>query len=155
MHREPGFHRYFFGLSLFAARMLTPWCSPATALAFVGWELAGVGSYLLIGYAWGARARAGLRRARFVTNRIGDAGFIVGIAATFHWVGTAKGRGFAAGVGALDTLAAGLMAFGFVVSALAKSAQVPFAPGSRAHSKADAVSAIFYDALWSVPVSFC
>ncbi|MBK7664510.1 MAG: hypothetical protein IPJ21_13365 [Sterolibacteriaceae bacterium] len=148
MHREPGFHRYFFGLSLFAAGMLTLVLAGNSALAFVGWELAGVSSYLLIGYAW-ERASASENAVRaFVTNRIGDAGFIVGIAATFHWVGTAEWPGFAAGVGALDTLAAGLMAFGFVVAALAKSAQVPFAPWiARALEGPTPSSAIFYGAL--------
>lgn len=148
MHREPGFHRFFFALSLFVAGMLTLVLAGNAALAFVGWELAGVSSFLLIGYAR-ERATATENALRaFVTNRIGDAGFIVGIAASFHWIGTVEWPGFAVGVGALDTLAAGLMAFGFVVAALAKSAQVPFAPWiARALEGPTPSSAIFYGSL--------
>jgi NADH:ubiquinone oxidoreductase subunit 5 (subunit L)/multisubunit Na+/H+ antiporter MnhA subunit len=148
MHREAGFHRFFFAMSLFSAGMLLIVLSGNAVLCFVGWELAGVSSYLLIGYSQ-ERAIATDNAVRaFVTNRIGDAGFLVGIAAAFHWVGTLEWQEIGAGAVRLETLPAGLMALGFVTAAAAKSAQVPFAPWvARALEGPTPSSAIFYGSL--------
>lgn len=52
MHRESGFQRFFMILSLFNSAMLLIILGGNAAMTFVGWELAGVSSYLLIAYAW-------------------------------------------------------------------------------------------------------
>ena len=52
MHREAGYQRFFMTLSLFMAAMLLIVMAGNALLAFVGWELAGVSSYLLINYAF-------------------------------------------------------------------------------------------------------
>ncbi len=128
MHREAGFHRFFLGMNLFAAGMLLIVLAGNAALAFVGWELAGVSSWMLIGYAYErATATANAQRA-FLTNRVGDAGFILGLGLAYLWVGAVGWQDLAAGAARLPTLYVGLMVLGFVAAALAKSAQVPFSP---------------------------
>jgi NADH:ubiquinone oxidoreductase subunit 5 (subunit L)/multisubunit Na+/H+ antiporter MnhA subunit len=148
MHREAGFHRFFFAMSLFAAGMLLIVLAGNAALCFVGWELAGVSSYLLIGYSQ-ERAIATDNAVRaFITNRIGDAGFLIGIAGAFYWIGTLEWHEIGAQSASLETLPAGLMALGFLVAAAAKSAQVPFAPWvARALEGPTPSSAIFYGSL--------
>jgi NADH:ubiquinone oxidoreductase subunit 5 (subunit L)/multisubunit Na+/H+ antiporter MnhA subunit len=148
MHRESGFHRFFFALCLFCGGMLGIVLAGNAALCFVGWEVAGLSSYLLIGFAHERPAAADNALRAFVTNRVGDAGFVVGLAAALYWVGgfdwTTMGRSAAR----LDTLAAGMLALGFVVAALAKSAQVPFSPWiARALEGPTPSSAIFYGSI--------
>ncbi len=84
MHREAGFHRFFIGMNLFVGGMLLIVLAGNAALTFVGWEFAGVSSWMLIGYAYD-RTTATLNAQRaFITNRIGDAGFILGPGTRLH-----------------------------------------------------------------------
>ena len=148
MHREAGFHRFFFAMSLFSAGMLLIVLAGNAALCFVGWELAGVSSYLLIGYSQQSEIATDNAVRAFVTNRIGDAGFLVGLAAAFYWIGSLEWREIGAGAVRLETLPAGVMVLGFVIAASAKSAQVPFAPWvARALEGPTPSSAIFYGSL--------
>jgi NADH:ubiquinone oxidoreductase subunit 5 (subunit L)/multisubunit Na+/H+ antiporter MnhA subunit len=145
MHREAGFHRFFIAMNLFAAGMLLIVLAGNAAFAFVGWELAGFSSWLLIGYAYDRDTATANAQRAFLTNRIGDAGFVLGIALAFVWIGSLDWAAIAAGVSRLPTLYAGLLALGFVTAALAKSAQVPFAPWiHRALEGPTPSSAIFY-----------
>jgi NADH:ubiquinone oxidoreductase subunit 5 (subunit L)/multisubunit Na+/H+ antiporter MnhA subunit len=147
LHREAGFHRFFLGMCLFTAGMLLIVLSGNVAQTFVGWELAGVSSWMLIGYAYD-RPTASINALRaIITNRIGDAGFILGISLSFIWLGTVEWPALLQAK-QLGTLSAGLLALGFVVAALAKSAQVPFSPWiARALEGPTPSSAIFYGAL--------
>ena len=148
MHREAGFHRFFIGMNLFAAGMLLIVLAGNAALAFVGWELAGVSSWMLIGYAYERDTAAANAQRAFLTNRVGDAGFLLGIALAFLWLGSLDWAEMAAGAGRLPTLYIGLMSLGFVTAALAKSAQVPFSPWiARALEGPTPSSAIFYGAV--------
>lgn len=148
MHREAGFHRFFIAMCLFASGMQLIVLAGNAAFAFVGWELAGVSSYLLIGYAYERTTATGNALRALVTNRIGDAGFVLGIALAFAWLGSLEWPAIAAGSQQLTSLAAALLGFGFVLAALAKSAQVPFAPWlARALEGPTPSSAIFYGAL--------
>jgi NADH:ubiquinone oxidoreductase subunit 2 (subunit N) len=147
LHREAGFHRFFLGMCLFTAGMLLIVLAGNVVLTFVGWELAGVSSWMLIGYAYERPTSTANALRAIVTNRIGDAGFILGIALALIWLGTVEWPGLLQ-AGALGTLSAGLLALGFVVAALAKSAQVPFSPWiARALEGPTPSSAIFYGAL--------
>jgi NADH:ubiquinone oxidoreductase subunit 5 (subunit L)/multisubunit Na+/H+ antiporter MnhA subunit len=148
MHREAGFHRFFIGMNLFAAGMLLIVLAGNAGLAFVGWELAGVSSWMLIGYAFERDTATANAQRAFLTNRVGDAGFLLGIALAFLWLGSLDWAEMAAGAGRLPTLYIGLMSLGFVTAALAKSAQVPFSPWiARALEGPTPSSAIFYGAV--------
>jgi NADH:ubiquinone oxidoreductase subunit 5 (subunit L)/multisubunit Na+/H+ antiporter MnhA subunit len=148
MHREAGYHRFFMVMSLFSGAMLLIVTAGNAVLAFVGWELAGVSSYLLIGYAY-ERQTAALNATRvFVTNRIGDAGFVLGIALTFLWVGSVEWPQIAAAAAQTGTLHLGVIGLGFLLAAMVKSAQVPFTPWiSRALEGPTPSSAVFYGSL--------
>lgn len=146
LHREPGFHRFFLAMSLFLAGMLLIVLAGNAVLAFVGWELAGVSSWMLIGYVYERTTATVNAQRAFLTNRIGDAGFLLGIGLAVLWSGSVAWEDLAAW--RPDTLLAGLLLLGFMVAALAKSAQVPFSPWiARALEGPTPSSAIFYGAL--------
>lgn len=148
MHRESGFQRFFMLLCLFAGAMNLIVLAGNSLLMFAGWEIAGVSSFLLIGYAIErpTATRNGVRA--FVTNRIGDAGFILGMVLSLLWLGGLDWQTLSQRGGEIETLAAGLVASGFVIAALAKSAQLPFSPWiARALEGPTPSSAIFYGAL--------
>lgn len=146
LHREPGFQRFFLALCLFLSGMLLIVLSGNAVLAFVGWELAGVSSWMLIGYAYERHTATENAGRAFLNNRIGDAGFLLGIALAAQWVGAVDWASIHAA--RLDTLTTGMLTLGFVVAALAKSAQIPFAPWiARALEGPTPSSAVFYGAV--------
>lgn len=148
MHREAGFQRFFMIMSLFVGAMLLIVTAGSALLAFVGWELAGVSSFLLIGYALERPTATANADRAFITNRIGDAGFTLALALSLFWLGGLEWGTINGGGEKLSTLNAGLIAGGFLIAALAKSAQVPFAPWiSRALEGPTPSSAIFYGSL--------
>ncbi len=148
MHREAGYQRFFMVLCLFMAAMLLIVMAGNALLAFIGWELAGVSSYLLINFAF-ERTTASINATRaFVTNRIGDAGFIIAIALSLFWIGSVEWPEILAGTMTLEKPQVGLIASAFLLAALVKSAQVPFSPWiTRALEGPTPSSAIFYGAL--------
>ncbi len=148
MHREPGFRRFFMVLSLFTGAMLLIVTAGNAVFAFVGWELAGVSSYLLIGFA-NDRPQATENATRaFVTNRIGDSGFLFAIFLCLTWLGSTEWPALTAGAAGLKGLHAGLILLGFLVAALAKSALLPFSAWiARALEGPTPSSAIFYGSL--------
>ncbi len=128
MQGEPGFHRFFIALCLFAGGMQLIVFAGNAAFTFVGWELTGISAYLLIGYAYDRTTASGNALRVLLTQYIGDAGFVLGIALAFAWLGSLEWPAIAAGSQQLTSLAAALLGFGFVLAALARSAQLPFAP---------------------------
>ena len=148
LHREAGFHRFFLGMNLFLAGMLLIVLAGNAGLAFVGWELAGLSSWMLIGYAYDRDTSALNAQRAFLTNRVGDAGFLLGITLAALWLGGLDWPVLAEGVARLPTLYVSLMALGFVAAALVKSGQVPFSPWiARALEGPTPSSAIFYGAV--------
>src|SRR4030095_16442831 len=79
MHGDPGFARYFASLSLFTFSMLGIVLANNFLQMFIFWELVGVSSYLLIGFWYEREAAAEAAKKAFLTNRVGDFGFILGI----------------------------------------------------------------------------
>ncbi|HEY0720066.1 MAG TPA: proton-conducting transporter membrane subunit [Gammaproteobacteria bacterium] len=148
MHREAGFQRFFMVMSLFTGAMLLIVMAGSALLLFIGWELAGVSSFLLIAYSWERPVATRHALRAFVTNRIGDAGFLFAIFLSFAWLGSVEWPQMLARASGLESLGAGLLAGGFLVAALAKSGQLPFAPWiGRALEGPTPSSAIFYGAL--------
>lgn len=147
LHREAGFHRFFIVLSLFLAGIQLVFLAGNGLLAFVGWEMCGVSSFLLIGYAWQRPVATGNALFVFVANRGGDAGFLLGLGFAAAWLGSFEWPALTDNPD-LPMLTARLLAFGFVVAAFAKSAQLPFTPWiTRALEGPTPSSAIFYGAV--------
>jgi len=148
MHRETGFHRFFLVLSLFLGAMLLLATAGNAALAFAGWELAGLSSYLLIAYNYDRPTAAANATRAFVTNRIGDGGFVLGIALAFLWTSGIGWPDINGRQARLEEWQAGILASCFLLAAVAKSAQVPLAPWlARAMEGPTPSSAIFYGAV--------
>jgi len=148
IHNESGFHRFFFVLSLFSSGMLLLILSGNAVGTFIGWEIAGLCSYLLISFAYD-RPVAAINATRvFVTNRIGDAGFILGIALSFYFAGTIDWVRLNEISETLATPTVTVISLAFVIAAIAKSAQLPFTPWlARAMEGPTPSSAVFYGAV--------
>jgi NADH:ubiquinone oxidoreductase subunit 5 (subunit L)/multisubunit Na+/H+ antiporter MnhA subunit len=148
LHREAGYQRFFMVLCLFMAAMLLIVMAGNAVLTFVGWELAGVSSYLLIAFALDRDTATGNATRAFVTNRIGDAGFIIAIALALFWTGGVEWASILACGSTLEKLQVGLLVGAFLLPALVKSAQLPFSAWiTRALEGPTPSSAVFYGAL--------
>ena len=88
MHDDPGYTRFFSYISLFTIAMLMLVMSNNFLQLFFGWEAVGLLSYLLIGF-WFERESANFASLKaFLVNRVGDLGFILGIAAILYVFGS-------------------------------------------------------------------
>lgn len=88
MHDDPGYQRFFSYISLFTFSMLMLVMSNNFLQLFFGWEAVGVVSYLLIGF-WYTRPSAIFANLKaFLVNRVGDFGFVLGIAAIVYYTGS-------------------------------------------------------------------
>jgi len=88
MHDDPGYQRFFSYISLFTFSMLMLVMSNNFLQLFFGWEAVGLVSYLLIGF-WFKRESAIFANLKaFIVNRVGDFGFILGIAAVVTMTGS-------------------------------------------------------------------
>jgi len=83
MRDDKGFYRFFAYLNLFMFAMLTLVLADNLLLMFVGWEGVGLCSYLLIGYYFDRSEAASAAKKAFITNRVGDWGFVMGIMLIF------------------------------------------------------------------------
>ena len=137
MAEDPGYQRFFAYISLFTFSMLMLVMSNNFMQLFFGWEAVGLVSYLLIGF-WYRRPTAIFANLKaFLVNRVGDFGFLLGIAAVMYWFGTldyATVFANAAPVltGATVSVIAGyewqvgtLICICLFIGAMGKSAQVP------------------------------
>ncbi|HVP47202.1 MAG TPA: NADH-quinone oxidoreductase subunit L [Bryobacteraceae bacterium] len=132
MGHEGGYYRFFGYLNLFVFFMLMLVLANNYALLFVGWEGVGLCSYLLIGFYFHKKSASDAGIKAFAVNRVGDAGFILGMLLMFAVLGTVKfvdvnqilrsGQFHAetAGFGVLSAMA--LLLF---IGATGKSAQIP------------------------------
>ncbi len=129
MAHDGGYYRFFGYLNLFVFFMLMLVLANNYALMFVGWEGVGLCSYLLIGFYFHKKSATDAGKKAFIVNRIGDAGFILGMLLLFATVGTLRfvdvnkalaGMSPEAGFGVLSAIA--LLLF---IGATGKSAQLP------------------------------
>jgi NADH-quinone oxidoreductase subunit L len=130
MHDESDYEyaRYFSYLNFFVFSMLTLVLAANFTVMFIGWELVGVSSYLLIGYFRTKTSAADAGKKAFIVNRVGDLGFILGIFIILGVFGTTD---FAVvfpqaaaklGMGTSLATATALLLF---MGAMGKSAQLP------------------------------
>ncbi|OGI51972.1 MAG: NADH-quinone oxidoreductase subunit L [Candidatus Muproteobacteria bacterium RIFCSPHIGHO2_02_FULL_65_16] len=88
MRDDPGYQRFFSYIALFTFSMLMLVMANNFLQLFFGWEAVGLMSYLLIGF-WFTRASATHAQLKaFIVNRVGDFGFILGVAAVYLYFGT-------------------------------------------------------------------
>src|SRR5437588_524563 len=129
MAHEGGYYRFFGYLNLFMFSMLTLILGNNYAVMFVGWEGVGLCSYLLIGFYFHRKSASDAANKAFIVNRIGDAGFILGMFFIAWYMGslryidvTAAARSGHFAIGDPIITAATLLLF---VGACGKSAQLP------------------------------
>jgi NADH-quinone oxidoreductase subunit L len=129
MAHEGGYYRFFGYMNLFMFSMLTLILGNNYAQMFVGWEGVGLCSYLLIGFYFHRQSASDAANKAFIVNRIGDAGFLLGMFTIAWYLGSlrftdvnamARSGHFAIGDPVLT--AAALLLF---VGACGKSAQLP------------------------------
>ena len=87
-HRRGRFGRFFLFLSLFCFSMLNLILTDNLFQIFVSWELVGICSYLLIGFYFERLSASNAANKAFITNRIGDAGFLIGLFIIWSYVGS-------------------------------------------------------------------
>ena len=123
MHGDERYSRFFAYFNLFATAMLVLVLASSFLLTFLGWEGVGLCSYLLIGF-WFERRRASSASVKaFVTNRVGDFGFMI---AMFFIVGALGSLDYSAmeGVGGVSKSTATAIALLLFVGCIGKSAQI-------------------------------
>lgn len=136
MHDDPGYQRFFSYISLFTFAMLMLVMANNFLQLFFGWEAVGLVSYLLIGF-WYKRPTAIFANMKaFLVNRVGDFGFLLGIAALLMYTGTLDyAETFAAAdslagetisiLGASEWSLLSVACICLFIGAMGKSAQVP------------------------------
>src|SRR5690606_13085415 len=136
MHDDPGYQRFFSYISLFTFSMLMLVMSNNFMQLFFGWEAVGLVSYLLIGF-WYKRPTAIFANLKaFLVNRVGDFGFLLGIATIVAFAGSLDYYAVFEQAEALSTETISLFegsawsvltvaCLGLFVGAMGKSAQVP------------------------------
>jgi len=129
MAHEGGYYRFFGYLNLFMFSMLTLVLANNYVLMFVGWEGVGLCSYLLIGFYFHRKSASDAANKAFIVNRIGDAGFLLGMFTLVWYLGSlrfidvnAAARSGHFAIGDPILTAAALLLF---VGACGKSAQIP------------------------------
>jgi NADH-quinone oxidoreductase subunit L len=127
MGDDAGKARYFASLSLFMFAMLGIVLANNFVMMFIFWELVGVCSYLLIGHWYERDSAANAANKAFITNRIGDFGFMLGILMVWSATGTVVFTEIAGGIGKLTANPAFLTTAALLVfcGAVGKSAQFP------------------------------
>jgi len=97
-HLDPGYSRFFAYLSLFTFSMLAVVLADNLLFLFIGWELVGLCSYLLIGFWYERDALPGVHllppwvaaKKAFITTRVGDVGFLIGLIILWNAGGTLR-----------------------------------------------------------------
>jgi NADH-quinone oxidoreductase subunit L len=132
---EPMYARFFAFIGLFAFGMFTLVVSDNLLTLFVGWEIMGLCSYLLIGFWYGKKSARDAMIKAFMTTRIGDVFMLLGIALLYTKTGTLSFTGIfkeevlhhlvAEPSGVLGLSVAGLAGILLFIGAVGKSAQFP------------------------------
>ena len=127
MHGDPRFSRFFAYLSLFLFSMLGLVLANNYFMIFIFWELVGLTSYLLIGFWFEKKSASDACKKAFITTRIGDLGFLIGLFLMAFYAGTFNYQGVfeQVGSGNIPAVIVTLIAIGVFCGAIGKSAQFP------------------------------
>ena len=125
MHGDPRYSRFFSYLNLFAASMLVLVLGSNFLVTFLGWEGVGLSSYLLVSFWFERNAAAVAGKKAFVTNRVGDVGYLLAMFLIFASYRTLDYAAIPAGVESISTGTATAIALLLLLAAVGKSAQFP------------------------------
>jgi len=125
MHGDSRFPRFFTYLNLFVFSMLMLVMGDNLVLTFLGWEGVGACSYFLIAFWFEKDANASAGKKAFITNRVGDWGFMVAIFLTFFTFGSVKYSEFLGLSSGVAQTTATFIAVLLFIGAIGKSAQIP------------------------------
>ncbi len=125
MSHDPHPARFFSYLNMFLSAMLILVLGDSLLLMFVGWEGVGLCSYLLIGFWFKEMPNAVAGQKAFIVNRIGDAGFLLGMFILFLYGGSLAIPELLENVGGMPAYAIELAAILLLIGAAGKSAQIP------------------------------
>jgi NADH-quinone oxidoreductase subunit L len=125
MHGDPRFSRFFAYLNLFAASMLVLVLGSSFLVTFLGWEGVGLCSYLLISFWFERDSAAVAGKKAFVTNRVGDFGFMIAMFLIFSKIGSLDYLVTNRGAEQLSQTTVTAIALLLFVGAMGKSAQIP------------------------------
>ncbi|MCL4157308.1 UNVERIFIED_CONTAM: hypothetical protein GTU68_033787, partial [Idotea baltica] len=125
MHGDPNFSKFFIYLNLFIASMLLLVLGDNLLLTFLGWEGVGACSYLLISFWFTDESNASAGKKAFVTNRVGDFGFMLATFFIFVGLGSINYDDILTRSSELSTNTATLAVVLFMLAAAGKSAQLP------------------------------
>jgi NAD(P)H-quinone oxidoreductase subunit 5 len=153
LHREPGYNRYFVLLAMFATGMLSIALAGNVEVLFVGWELVGLSSALLVAFFHERRAPASNALRVLSVYRISDAAMLSAAVLLRHLAGTDSLALLFSGIGTLSTVgltqtSATIIALLMIVAVAGKSALLPFSGWlPRAMEGPTPSSAVYYGAL--------
>ena len=125
MHGDRDFSKFFVYLNLFAFSMLVLVLGDNLALTFLGWEGVGVCSYLLISFWFTEEANAAAGKKAFITNRVGDWGFMLAMFWAFGALGSVRYLDLFGHADSLASSTATVIVILLFVGAAGKSAQLP------------------------------
>ncbi len=125
MHGDKDVSRFFTYLNLFIASMLILVLSDNYLGLYVGWELVGACSYLLIGFWYFKDSAADAGKKAFIVNRVGDFGFALGVFLIWTTFGTLQYSGVFEAAGGVSTGVITAITALLFVGAIGKSAQLP------------------------------
>ncbi len=125
MHGDANFSKFFIYLNLFVTSMLLLVLGDNLLLTFLGWEGVGACSYLLISFWFTDKANATAGKKAFVTNRVGDFGYMLALFLVFESLGSIKYDDIVAGASTLAPVTATAIVLLFLLAATGKSAQLP------------------------------
>src|SRR5690606_12825846 len=125
MHGDASFSKFFVYLNLFVFSMLMLVLGDNLLVTFLGWEGVGACSYFLISFWFEKDANASAGKKAFITNRVGDWGFMVAMFAAFFAFGTIKYTEMLPMAGGLAVSTATFIGVMLFIGATGKSAQIP------------------------------
>ena len=125
MHGDENFSKFFLYLNLFVFSMLILVLGDNLLLTFLGWEGVGACSYFLISFWFADEANASAGKKAFVTNRVGDFGFMVAIFLTFGAFGTLSYTEIFSDTSVVTSTTASAIVLLLMLGAAGKSAQFP------------------------------
>jgi len=125
MHGDADFSKFFVYMNLFVFSMLMLVLGSNLLVTFLGWEGVGACSYWLVSFWFSSEANATAGKKAFITNRIGDWGFLLAMFLAFATVGTLNYEGLFANVPTIAPVTATAIGLLLFLGAVGKSAQIP------------------------------